>query len=76
MGFHIDRFGGPAENPCAANASGLSMGILLTSMRPSGTRGRGTARVEVKDLLDVEGKRREHVQMDLVDGIKANDMLP
>lgn len=77
MGFQIDLLGTPPPNPCAANASGLSMGILLTSIRPSGTRGRNDGRVEVNVRLDVEvaGSRREHAPIDLPMGIKLKDMV-
>jgi hypothetical protein len=77
MGFQIDLLGTPPPNPCAANDSGLSTGILLTSIRPSGTRGRNDGRVEVNVRLDVEvkGSRREHAPIDLPTGIKLNDMV-
>ena len=77
MGFQIDLLGTPPPNPCAAYASGLSMGILLTSIRPSGTRGRNDGRVEVNVRLDVEveGSRREHAPIDLPMGIKLKDMV-
>lgn len=77
MGFQIDLLGTPPPNPCAANASGLSTGILLTSIRPSGTRGRNDGRVEVNVRLDVEveGSRREHAPIDLPMGMKLKGML-
>jgi hypothetical protein len=77
MGFQIDLLGTPPPNPCAAYASGLSMGILLTSIRPSGTRGRNDGRVEVNVRLDVEvkGSRREHALIGLPMGIKLEDMV-
>ena len=76
MGFQIDLLGMPPPNPCAANASGLSIGILLTSIRPSGTRGRNDGRVEVHVRLEdgVEGNRREHPPIDLPMGIRLNDI--
>jgi hypothetical protein len=77
MGFQIDLLGTPPPNPCAANASGLSMGILLTSIRPNGTRGRNDGRVEVNVRLEVEveGSRREHAPIDLPTGIMLKDMV-
>lgn len=76
MGFQIDLLGTPPPNPCVANASGLSIGILLTSIRPSGTRGRNDGRVEVNVRLEhgVEGNRREHAPIDLPMGMKLKDM--
>jgi hypothetical protein len=77
MGFQIDLLGTPPPNPCAANTSGLSIGILLTSIRPSGTRGRNDGRVEVNVRLEegVEGSRREHAPIDLPMGMKLKGML-
>lgn len=53
------------------------MGILLTSIRPSGTRGRNDGRVEVNVRLEdgVEGNRREHAPIDLPMGIQLNDIV-
>ena len=77
MGFQMDLLGTPPPNPCAAYASGLSMGILLTSIRPNGTRGRNDGRVEVNVRLEegVEGSRREHAPIDLPMGMKLKGML-